>query len=556
MVYQDNTTRSDVKSHSSGAVQSAAGLTLVETVIALAIMMIVVAAVLPQLRVINNSWDSNLNASETLQNGRVLIEHLRRDLSKAGRITAVSEPYESNGYIEFQDNDGNTMRYDIAANNYVAFGPVGSESDLAGPVSRLQFTCYDAFDLDTATTDVNTIRCVKVETTLTSATSMRQDLTFSGQVYLRTNTLPAVGGGLSKLSAPWLEFDTATGMEPALAKVSGTEYLCVYRGYQDDGFACVLNVNSGDWSVSKGNVIEYDGKSGITPALAQIDETKFLCAYQGDRGDGWACVLMVVSGTVNNGPGFEFDNADCIYPALCQIDTGHYLCAYDVQNNVCRVVVLTVDIVGGSIGKGPTMEFGTALSPRPALAKIDATHYVCAYQGSDLCCWAVVLTVNPADWTVSTGTPFQLCSVYGTAPSLVRIDDTHYLCAFQGGDVLGLAVILTVDGSGWTLSRDTAYTYYVFEPEEAAGNELCQIDASNFLCAYKGPGPVGRATVLTVNTGDLSMSHEAVYTFESGICASPALCQIDVGHYLCGYSGAGDDGYSGVLESMSIGVLP
>jgi type II secretory pathway pseudopilin PulG len=537
-------------------VQSAGGLTLVEMVVALAIMTIVVATVLPQLRLIRNSWDSNLNASETLQNGRVLMDHVRRNLSQAARITAVSESSESNGYIEFQANDGNTLRYDIAANNYVAFGPVGSESDLAGPVSRLQFTCYDAFDLDTPTTDVNTIRCVKVETTVTNAGSLGQDLTFSGQVYLRTNTLPAAGGGISELSAPWLEFDTAQGMEPALAKISDTEYLCVYRGNQDDGFACILNVNGGDWSVSKGHGIEYDGKNGITPALAQIDETKFLCAYQGDRGDGWACVLMVVSGTVNSEPGFEFDDADCIYPALCQIDTGHYLCAYDVQNNVCRVVVLTVDIVGGSIGKGPTMEFGTALSPRPALAKIDATHYLCAYQGSDLCCWAVVLTVNPGDWTVTAGTPFQLCSVYGTAPSLVRVDDTHYLCAFQGGDVLGLAVIVTVHSNDWTLSRDTAYTYYVFEPEEAAGNELCQIEGSSFLCVYRGPGTVGRATVLTVNTGDLSLSHETPFDFEPGICVSPALCQIDVGHYLCGYSGPGDDGYSGVLESMSIGVLP
>ena len=66
-------------------------MTLVEILISMAIMAVIFAAVVPQFRVIQNSWDSKVGASETLQNGRVLIDHLNRNLSKASRILEVSE---------------------------------------------------------------------------------------------------------------------------------------------------------------------------------------------------------------------------------------------------------------------------------------------------------------------------------------------------------------------------------------------------------------------------------------------------------------------------------
>jgi len=166
----------------------APALTFVEMVIALSIMTIIFSAVLPQFRAIQNSWDSKSGVAETLQNSRVLMDHLYHNLSKAARITAVSDSAETNGYIEFEDNDGSTLRYDIAANNYVEFGAVGSLFDLAGPVSELRFTCYDGNDFSTPITDVNSIRFVKVETTLSKLAALGQDKTFTAKVYLRTNS--------------------------------------------------------------------------------------------------------------------------------------------------------------------------------------------------------------------------------------------------------------------------------------------------------------------------------------------------------------------------------
>ena len=73
------------------------GLTLLEMVIAMAIMTVIFMALLPQFKNIKNSWDSKQANAEMIQNGRVLTEFLNRNLAKAVRITDVSDPAETDG---------------------------------------------------------------------------------------------------------------------------------------------------------------------------------------------------------------------------------------------------------------------------------------------------------------------------------------------------------------------------------------------------------------------------------------------------------------------------
>ena len=88
------------------------GLTLMEMVIALSIMTVIFAAILPLFGQIRSGWETKQAVAETLQNGRILIDHLTRNLTKAVKVTAVSNSSITNGYIEFEDNDTNTFRYD------------------------------------------------------------------------------------------------------------------------------------------------------------------------------------------------------------------------------------------------------------------------------------------------------------------------------------------------------------------------------------------------------------------------------------------------------------
>ena len=219
----------------NGKIRFYRAMTLLELVLSMVMITIVFAAVLPQFSAISHNWDIKQGSSEALQNGRVLMDHISRNLSRAKRITAVSASTNPNGYIQFVDYNDFNDRYDVAlSDNYVEYGVVGSLSDLAGPVNSFQFTCYDAnITLLSPVTDVNVIRLVKVDATVDNSAPKGQDKTFTTWVYLRTgaNASPTISitsptDGNSSFTAPASIIINATALDSD-GTVSGVEF---YQG--------------------------------------------------------------------------------------------------------------------------------------------------------------------------------------------------------------------------------------------------------------------------------------------------------------------------------------
>ena len=232
-------------------------LTLLEMVIAMAIMAVVMAAILPQFRNIQNSWAVKQAGSEMLQNGRVLSDHIRNNLTKAVKITAVSNPSVTTGFIEFEASDGKTYRYDISGTKYVQYGVVGALGDLAGPVSSLQFTCYGLNDLDYPLTNTDLIRMVKVDTTLTNSAALGQDKTFTSRVFLRTNgsrVLGLIGGWeLDETKGLTAADSSGKGNDGTLMRMAGNEWTTgIFGGALDfDGYNdYILAPISADYATS------------------------------------------------------------------------------------------------------------------------------------------------------------------------------------------------------------------------------------------------------------------------------------------------------------------
>jgi len=263
-----------------------------------------------------------------------------------------------------------------------------------------------------------------------------------------------------------------------------------------DGFAVVLTVDTLIWTISKETPFEYDTSNGEAPALYKIDDMHYLCAYEGVGGDGFVNILKV--------------------------DTGNW-----------------------TITEEYDLEFDLSMGQFPALAQIDQTHYLCVYTGPGDDGFATVLTVNTGTWTITNQIPFEYDILTGLTPALLKIDDTHYLCAYQGGATTGWAVVLTVDTGNWNITKETAFQFDNVKGEYPA---LSQIDNTNFLCAYSGPGDQAVSVILTVDTGNWSISKAMPFIFDDLRGNTPALYQIDGSHYLCSYAGLGDDGFVGVLE--------
>ncbi len=91
-------------------------------------------------------------------------------------------------------------------------------------------------------------------------------------------------------------------------------------------------------------------------------------------------------------------------------------------------------------------EYDGSAGTTPDLAQIDPNDYLCAYSGKTGEGYAVVLTVDSSDWTISKGTTFEYESATATAPDLAQIDPNDYLCAFTGGGDDGWSVVLKPEG--------------------------------------------------------------------------------------------------------------
>ncbi len=214
-------------------------------VISLSIMVVIMSAMLPQIVAINKSWDSRIQSSEALQNGRVLVDHINYNLAKAVRIIDVSEPAAVNGFLEFEDNNSDIYRYEVSAGNMVQFGLVGSLSDLAGPVSNFQLTCYDDHDVDTplviATDGVEGIRYVTTDITVINSAPLGQDKDLVAAAYLRTSV-----SSDSSLVGHW-----------KLDETSGTT---AYDSSGNDNHGTFINMVGNEWATGiVGGGLDFDG---------------------------------------------------------------------------------------------------------------------------------------------------------------------------------------------------------------------------------------------------------------------------------------------------------
>ncbi len=379
MSYAENTNSSAQKIYSDKMqyrrikFRSRSALTILEMIIALSIITIIFAAVLPQFRVILKGWDSRQASAEVLQNGRVLIDHIARNLSKAVKITDVSESTVAIGFIEFQDNDGNNWRYDVNDNNYVEFGLVGALSDLAGPVSSFTFTCYDACDLDTAldiaTADINDIRYVEVETTVINSLSASQNKTFTPSAYLRTNDEEASDECDPNLVA-WWKLDETSGLnaedsssnsnDGTLRNMAGTEWT-------DGIVGGALNFDGSNDYIAIQNLY-YDSSNSyaevsVTAWIRTSDGTNQIIASF-DRNEYWRLEINGSGGgTGQIGWDVRTSSGQVDYGSTTRVDDGQWHHVAGVFDNGTLIIYIdgnpeTPASGGSTFGRGVNTRYG------------------------------------------------------------------------------------------------------------------------------------------------------------------------------------------------------
>ena len=242
----------------------------------MSMMAVVMATIGPLLVSARLTFDASRNNADVLQKMRILSDHLHLHLSVAAGIESVSDSSEVLGYIEFLASDESTYRYDLDESGNVEYGQVGSLSDLVGPVTQLQFTCYDGNDMSSPITDVNEIRLIKIGVTITNASDDCPDRTFQTSVFIYkdpTTTIPNFDG--------WWCLDDATGTTAADSSGNARH-------------GTLENMSGNEWTTGVlGGALQFDGDNEYITILSDegLQPTEALTL------SGWICADTWGSGS-------------------------------------------------------------------------------------------------------------------------------------------------------------------------------------------------------------------------------------------------------------------
>ncbi|MBN2460882.1 MAG: T9SS type A sorting domain-containing protein [Candidatus Cloacimonetes bacterium] len=355
------------------------------------------------------------------------------------------------------------------------------------------------------------------------------------------------------MGSPYEYDEEKGGRNNIMVGLDDFHYLCLYAGYT--GKAVILTVNPADWTMTSETTYQYD-ENGDYMGISEIDEWHFLITYCGDDESSYASVISInpVDWSITTETTVMYDYEFGYYNALSKIDDTHYLGVHNMYDVTGRAGVFTVDTNNWSIVYGTEYNFEPEQGYDFMLCRIDDTHHLCVYpsQGDPYGGRAVVLIVETSDWTVTTTTsPFTFATDCDAYSFLSRIDDTHFLCAYEGSDSDGWAVVLTVNSDNWSVNMEVPFEY-----DSQLGGEpnLSRINNHHYLCAYKGEDADGYAVVLAVDSADWSISKETPFEFDETRADYPYLCRIDDARHLCSYEGPGLDGWAVVLVVELSGV--
>jgi len=232
----------------------------------------------------------------------------------------------------------------------------------------------------------------------------------------------------------------------AIEQINASHYINVfYDSVNETNYAVILEINLTDLTISTESKTEIDDSYTIGSAggyfntITKIDDTHFLLVYSAPISMG-------------SGPG--------------------------------QAVVLTVNTTDWSITVGNEHEWtGGVMYDCFALAQINKTTYLGTYcYGTDD--YAKILIVDESSWNVTSQSNHKFSDLFAIDNSLEKISKSHYLNTYGTASASyfnGYAIVLTVDSSDLSISSGTEYR---FDSQQAKYNSLIKIDTFHYLNAY------------------------------------------------------------------------
>jgi type II secretory pathway pseudopilin PulG len=155
-----------------------AGLSLLEMMVATAIMATLMGSVVVVIRSGNAVWTAEKNDLDVLENGYGVLRHFVQQLRQANSISNISAANETAGSLSFLTSAGATRTWSRnSATSQVSFNNGTGNQLLAKSINQLTFTGYKADGVTTTTTtsEIQVVQC-NVQVTLSQGGGLTRNL--------------------------------------------------------------------------------------------------------------------------------------------------------------------------------------------------------------------------------------------------------------------------------------------------------------------------------------------------------------------------------------------
>lgn len=348
-----------------------------------------------------------------------------------------------------------------------------------------------------------------------------------------------------------LEFDTQNGVSNACFVIDSNHFINFWGGGTNTRLTFqTFTVNTSTWAVTTaGSSLEVASIKGSENKCEQIDANHFI-VFSYDMGvfKWWASIVAVNTTTwavttattpLNFGAGGGGQHGDC-----AKIDANHFIefyCALDADGFAQVFVVNTT--TWAVTTASAALEFDTQNGNYSNCAKIDTNHFINFWSGVDFDGFVQVFTVNTTTWATTTaGAVLEFDTQAKYSGNCYKIDDTHFINFWVGTDNDGFVQVFTVNTSTWAVT--TAGSVLEYDTAEGGTPSCYQIDDNHFINFWRGIDADGFAQVFTVNTSTWAVTTSAAkLEFDTQENMYNSCYQIDTNHFINFWGGFDVDGF-------------
>ena len=200
---------------------------------------------------------------------------------------------------------------------------------------------------------------------------------------------------------------------------------------------------------------------------------------------------------------------------------------------------LPVNIIGsGGITPYPALEHDTDIGLHNSLVMIDSTHFILAYQGTGSFGYIKTFAM---DATTKVFTEIDSLLHEGTegaigGQSMIKIDSTHFALAYKvSATNTGVIKVFSIDGSYNNITQESTVSWASgFDINVATGFHL--IDSTHFLLTYTGFTD-GWATTFVMDPVTFAVTVVNSYEFDPTEGFSASSAYVSPGVYVVGWQG-------------------